>query len=413
MNLTPRGCSGIGGGLASCMEDCRNRALRLFASYGYNPFNPAEFQLLEGTMKNLSRRRRRRLVTVNSPFGEPCCLRADITLSAISYLASHYAPEEFPLRLSYAERVFSVPIPPKENLEETQVGVELLGWEAGGADVEVVSLLLRALDGLGLRESVVVLGDASIVPQLFSRFAGMSGGLAELLVEQLQECAYFDYRRTVDSSADLREEDRSFLRELPSLKGTPDVLDRAEALFSEFGSLAAPGAAKLLAPLTELSSSLERMGYGGRIRIDLGFIRDLGYYSGPVFNVYASPDGNVLGGGGRYDWILSEMGLSCQAVGFGLNLRELALACKPAKGGIDALIWAGSIPADRAIMYAASLSERGASVELSWKLEEQSSRRLATRRGSRWWVNLEGGYAEELATGVRKKTEEIGGATEC
>lgn len=410
MNLTPRGCSGIGGGLASCMEDFRNRTLRLFASYGYHPFNPAEFQLLEGAMKGLSRRRRQRLITVNSPFGEPCCLRADLTLSAISYLASHYAPEEFPLRLSYAERVFAVPRPPKENLEETQVGVELLGWEGAGADVEVVALLLRALDRLGLRESVVVLGDASIVPQLFSRLAGMSGGLAGLLVEQLQECAYFDYRRTVDSSTDLSEADRNILREIPSLKGAPEILARAEALLDTFGT---PGAANLLAPLRELASSLERLGYGGRIRIDLGFIRDLGYYSGPMFNVYATPDGGVLGGGGRYDWILSEMGLSCQAVGFGLNLRDLALACKPEKGRIDALIWSGSLPADRALGYAAALSDRGVTVELSWKLEEQSSRGLASRRGCRWWVNLEDGYAEELATGARKKTDEIGGREGC
>ena len=413
MNLTPRGCSGIGGGLASCMEDCRNRTLRLFASYGYHPFNPAEFQLLEGTMKSLSRRHRQRLVTVNSPFGEPCCLRADITLSAISYLASHYAPEEFPLRLSYAERVFAVPRPPKENLEETQVGVELLGWEGAGADVEVVALLLRALDRLGLGESVVVLGDAGVVPQLFARLAGLSGGLAGLLVEQLQEGAYFDYRRTVDAAADLSEGDRNILRELPSLKGMPGVLAHAASLFDTFST---PGAARLLEPLTDLASSLEKLGYGERIRIDLGFIRDLGYYSGPVFNVYATPDGGVLGGGGRYDWILSEMGLSCQAVGFGLNLRDLALACKPEKGRTDALVWSGSLPADRALAYAASLSDRGVSVELSWKLEEKSSHDLAARRGCRWWVNLEGNYAEELATGARRKPdeiEEIGGRGGC
>lgn len=413
MNLTPRGCSGIGGELASCMEDCRNRTLRLFASYGYNPFSPAEFQLLEATMKNLSPRRRERLVVLNSPFGEPCCLRADITLSAISYLALNYAPEEFPLRLCYAERVFASPRPPKENLEETQVGVELLGWEGAGADVEVVALLLRALDCLGLNESIVVLGDASIVPQLFAELNGLSGGLSRLLVEQLQDGAYYDYRRTVDSSAGLSEGDRNILRELPSLKGAPGVLSDAEALFVKFGS---PGAVRLLQPLKELASSLENLGYGGRVRVDLGFIRDLGYYSGPVFNAYASPKGCPLGGGGRYDWILSEMGLSCQAVGFGLRLRDLALACKPEKKGTDALVWSGSLPADLAMKYAESLSDRGVSVELSWKLEEKSSRALAERRGCRWWVNLERGYAEELAGGARKKPEEIapaGGDGKC
>jgi len=413
MNLIPRGCSGIGGELASCMEDFRNRTLRLFASYGYNPFNPAEFQLLEGTAASLALRHRQRLIVLNSPFGEPCCLRADITLSAVSYLSQHFSPEDFPLRLCYAERVFAAPRPPKENLEETQVGVELLGWEGAGADVEVVALLLRALDRLGLDKSVVVLGDASIVPRLFAGVDRMSGGLSRLLVDQLQEGAYYDYRRTVDAAADLSEGDRGILRELPALKGSADVLAEAADLFGRFGS---PEAARLLHPLGELARSLDRLGYGGRIRVDLGFIRDLGYYSGPVFNAYASPSGGLLGGGGRYDRILSDIGLSCQAVGFGLRLRDLALACKPKGCATDALIWSGALAADCAMRCAESLSCRGVSVELSWKLEENDSRALAHRRGCRWWVNLKDGYAEELATGVRVSPEEItsaGGADGC
>jgi ATP phosphoribosyltransferase regulatory subunit len=401
MNMTPRGCISIGGDLAYLMEDCRHRTLELFTSYGYNPFNPAEFQLLDETMKNLHRRRRERLIVVNSPFGEPCCLRADITLSALSYMALHHSPEEFPMRLCYAERVFSSPKAPKENLEDTQVGVELLGWEGLGADVEVVSLLLGALDGLGLNDSVVVLGDASIVPRLFS---GLPDGLSEALSEYIQEGAYHDYWMTLETAAGIAEGDKKILRELPSLKGRFDVLERAEELFGSLG---------LLTPLREISEALGQLGYAERIMIDLGFNRDLGYYSGPMFNVYSSSNGVLLGGGGRYDGALAGTRFSCQAVGFGVSLRELALARKTLDKTARVMIWSGVSTADKALSYASFLADRGVSFEISWNPIEAASKKFALTRGCGWWVNIDEGCAVELPSGREGSPFEIGGAGRC
>lgn len=395
MNLTPRGCSCIGGELALSMEDCRARALGLFTSYGYNPFNPAEFQLLEGTMKNLARRRRERIIAVNSPFGEPCCMRTDITLSALSYMAMHYEPEDFPLRLCYAERVFSVPRPPRENLEEAQIGVELLGWEGIGSDVEVIVLLLRMLDALGLDESVLVLGDASIVPGLFK---DLPGALSQLLLEQLQEGAYYDFVRTVAAADELPEEARLALRELPWLKGTTDILPKARALF---------GATPFLDSLANLCDMLNALGYGPRIRIDLGFIRDLNYYCGPIFNAYSSERGDLLGGGGRYAGSLSETWFSCQAVGFGMSLRELAQAAPPRARGIRATVWAGGMSAQRVMTYVDALTKKNIPFEISWNPDETVARKLAESKGYSWWIDLPGACAHEIATGRRVPLSEL------
>ena len=392
MNLTPRGCSSIGGELALCMERTRDTALGFFASYGYNPFNPAEFQLLEGTMKNLPRKRRDRIIALNTPFGEPCCLRADITISALSYMSTHYAPEDFPLRLCYAERIFSAPTPPKENLEDTQIGVELLGWESPGSDVEVVAMLMRALDRLGLDRSVIVLGDASILPGLLR---GLPSDISEKLIEQLQDGAYCDFMQTVKNSDAIPPEARGILLELPWLKGSTDVLEKARNLFGS-PALCAP-----LGPLATLCGALESLGYGGRVRVDLGFIRDLNYYRGPIFNVYSSEEGELLGGGGRYDGTLAEARFACQAIGFGLSLRELAIARKPEPESPAVVVWPGDVPHERAILFAEKLAEAGASFLISWEPEMEKSRAFARNKPCGWWVNLRDGYSEEIATGRR------------
>ncbi|MDR3354616.1 MAG: ATP phosphoribosyltransferase regulatory subunit [Synergistaceae bacterium] len=398
MNITPRGCASIGGELARCMEECRNKTMGMFASYGYNPFNPAEFQLLEGVMKNLPRRRRERIISLNSPFGDPCCMRADITLSALSYMALHYAPEEFPLRLCYADRVFAVPRPPRENLEDTQVGVELLGWEGIGSDVEVLALLMKALDSLGLTESVIVLGDSSIVPRLF---ANLPGNIADQLVERLQNGEYSAYCRIVNGADGITEADREILSKLPKLKGPDEILDGAEEIV---------GSRTPLHSLREICSSLEHLGYRDRVRIDLGFIRDLGYYRGPIFNVYASGDGGFLGGGGRYEGLLSDVRFSCQAVGFGLSLRELALARRPEARPARVMIWSGNLSPSESLRYASGLAERGISFEISWNPDDLESRNFAVSRGCRWWVNLRDDYAVDVSTGGRTRPDSVGGA---
>ncbi|MDR0649768.1 MAG: ATP phosphoribosyltransferase regulatory subunit [Synergistaceae bacterium] len=397
MDITPRGCSSIGGELAQGMEECRATAMAMFTSYGYSPFNPAELQLLEGMMKNLHRRRRGRVIALNSPFGEPCCLRADLTLSALSYMALHHAPDDFPLRLCYSERVFATPRPPRENIEDTQVGVELLGWEGIGSDVEVLAVLLSALDSLGLTESVVVLGDVSLFPALF---ADLPQGLALKLVELLEDGAYYEYGKTLASS-DASERHKKILAELPWLKGPNEILSRAADVF---------GSSCLLEPLREITGSLIARGYGDRVRVDLGFIRDLGYYSGPVFNVYSSGDGSLLGGGGRYAASLADTRFSCQALGFGVSLRELALSRGARPASPRVMIWAGQTAPHRALAYAASLAEAKSPFEISWNPNDSESKDFAIKRGCAWWVNIEGDYALELPSGRPVAIPMTGGA---
>lgn len=393
MNLNPKGCTGIGDELASGMEYCRNRALNLFTSYGYRIFSPAEFQLIESTWKHLSKQRKGKLITLNSPFGEACCLRADLTLSAVAYSSKHFAPHELPLRLCYADRTFSAPTPPHENLETNQIGLELLGWETQAADLEVLTLAMRLLDNLGLNQSVLVLGDVSITSHLFSELPSL---LAEDLLDALLEGQYVKYHLLLSQwNGDLDK--KRLLDELPYLKGTPAILEKATDVLGY----------KCLSSLQELVLMLSQMGYRNRLRIDLGFVRDLGYYSGPIFNIYASPSGPLLGGGGRYDRLLSDLNLPGQAIGFGLNLRELSLHCQVKKPEVDTLLWGGSSAPEEALLYASKLNNLGIPFELSWHSDQHTSQELSKTRGYSWWINKHKNSALLVKTGETLNLEDF------
>jgi ATP phosphoribosyltransferase regulatory subunit HisZ len=65
---------------------------------------------------------------------------------------------------------------------------------------------------------------------------------------------------------------------------------------------------------------------GERVIFDLGLTRELGYYTGAVFEVYDPALGVPLGGGGRYDDLLGRFGRALPAVGFALNVERLHIA---------------------------------------------------------------------------------------
>ena len=375
MNRNPKGCSNIGGSDAAKLEYCRNRALKIFSTYGYRPFSPSELQLVEDVWSKLSRSRARRLIVLNSPFGEPCVLRGDLTLSAVAYLSSHYDDNERPLRLCYADRVFSVPAPPKNNLEENQVGIELIGWEGSGTDAEVISLLLRTLDELSIENSIVVIGDMSVIAKLFESIPEKD---AELLVSALQEGTYTSYSSILDNT-ELDEKKRKILKALPSLKGDCSVIGEAMLMMED---------PSLLMPLKKLCDSLCKLGYAERIRIDLGFIRDLGYYSGPIFNAYSSITASLLGGGGRYDGLLAKVGMDGEASGFALNIKELADHCVDGSPSPEMMIWCGSVDPAEGLRYADGLYKKGVSFELSWTSDKDASMKTARLRKYKYWADF-------------------------
>jgi ATP phosphoribosyltransferase regulatory subunit HisZ len=60
-----------------------------------------------------------------------------------------------------------------------------------------------------------------------------------------------------------------------------------------------------------------------RVIFDLGLLRDLGYYTGAIFEVLDAALGVPLGGGGRYDELLGRFGRPLPAVGWALEVERV------------------------------------------------------------------------------------------
>jgi ATP phosphoribosyltransferase regulatory subunit len=202
--------------------------------------------------------------------------------------------------------------------EFVQAGVELIGAPAPQGTAEVVEVLEAALDGAGLDRAVIGLGDADLFRQLLSEY-GVEGEARDSIINRLATHDLVGLEAELSDVEGIGEEQVATCVALSQLRGGSEVLGEARRL----GGAAVERAT---ARLQETFEELERRDVAERVQIDLGLLRDLGYYSGAILEVYDPALGHVLGGGGRYDGLLKRFGVDLPAAGFALYLERVHVA---------------------------------------------------------------------------------------
>jgi len=184
-------------------------------------------------------------------------------------------------------------------------------------------VLCNALDTTGLKDYRIGLGDASLFPALMATLQvrePVRRGLLEALVRR----DFVDLQQRI-ADAGLAGEAAELLLDVPQRRGGPELLTDAPA-----------PAVEPVTGMRRVHELLEPQ-VASRVIFDLGLIRNIGYYTGAVFEVYDPALGGPIGGGGRYDELLGRFGRSLPAVGFALGVDRLHLALAGEERGTGAL----------------------------------------------------------------------------
>jgi len=250
--------------------------------------------------------------------GELLAMRTDMTIPIARLVASRFGDTEPPFRLSYIANAYRAITPQRGQMREfTQAGLELIGAEAPEGTAEVIEVLSAALDAVGLTRAVIGLGDADLYRQLLDEL-GVADDRRGRLLELLAMHDLVGLQTTV-GELEIDAGSRETLLRLPNMRGGPEVLEQAH----ELGGAAVETATQRLAATHE---ALAARGVAQRVSLDLGLLRDLGYYTGAIVEVYDPAVGHVLGGGGRYDELMGRFGRPLPAVGFALYLERVHIA---------------------------------------------------------------------------------------
>lgn len=250
--------------------------------------------------------------------GRAMALRTDMTLPIARVAADRLSGGEPPFRVHYSGRAYRRVRQRGQMREFRQVGVELIGPPGPEGTVELIELLVSGLDAIGLGRAVVGLGDADLFRTLLDQL-----GVADLARDRILDCLAAHDLVAIEAEAgdlaELSDSDRAMIVELSSLRGGASVLERAASIGGEVVERSVERLKATYAGLTE-------RGIADRVQLDLGLLRDLGYYTGAIVEVYDPALGHVLGGGGRYDELMGRYGSPLPAAGFALYLERLHVA---------------------------------------------------------------------------------------
>ena len=250
--------------------------------------------------------------------GHVLALRPDMTIPIARLVATRYADAEPPLRFCYLSHAYRAVRPQRgQQREFLQAGVELIGADAPNGTVEVLEILCAALDAAGLTRSRIGLGDAGLFRTLLEEM-GVEREPRERMLAALERHDFVELEREA-SELSLDRARREVLLRLPQLRGGPEVIEQA----LELGGADTRHATSRLRGTAD---GIRERGISDRVIFDLGLVRDLGYYTGAIFEVYDPALGHIIGGGGRYDDLLGRFGRSLPACGFALFVERVHVA---------------------------------------------------------------------------------------
>ena len=250
--------------------------------------------------------------------GDLVAMRSDMTIPIARLVATRFPDEPGPFRFSYSGTAYRAVRPQRGQMREfIQAGVELIGTPAPEGTAEVIEVLSAALDAAGLTRAVIGLGDADLIRQLLDELGADEEGRVAIL-GRLAARDLVGLEAEVDA-LELGERERETVLRLPGMRGGAEVLEAAHELGGD-------AVERATGRLTATFDALRDRGVADRVSLDLGLLRDLGYYTGAIVEVYDPAIGHILGGGGRYDELMGRFGRPLPAAGFALFLERLHAA---------------------------------------------------------------------------------------
>ncbi len=308
---------------------------RVFDAHGYGEIYTPALEY-ESVLARAEMAEARPAYRVFDETGAVLVLRSDMTAPIARVVATRYADSELPLRFCYFAHTYRGVSPQRGQLREMlQAGIELIGAPAPGGTAEALSVLAAALDAVGLKDFRIGLGDASLFPALMERI-GIADDCREGLLDALVRRDFVALEHEL-AEAGVSGEAAELLLSVPQRRGGPELLTDAPELLAD----AVEGMRRVYELLSPEVAE--------RVIFDLGLVRNIGYYTGAVFEVYDPALGMPIGGGGRYDELLGRFGRSLPAVGFALNVDPLHQALAGEKQGTGALAELRALPTERAL----------------------------------------------------------------
>ncbi len=279
--------------------------------------------------------------------GRRLALRPEFTPTLARMIAARQAALPTPIRWFNISRCFRYERAQKGRLREFyQWNVDLIGLDEFHADAESISVAVDALKDMGLTpdDVEVRISDRRLLSELMQHLDIAAESVPAVFgVLDKRDKVATEALQAMLAEAGLQATQREGLERILSWQTLGDI-DAAE--------LATPEVAEAADALKHLFATLADYGIADWCRFDIGIVRGLAYYTGPVWEVYdRKGEFRAIFGGGRYDHLLADVG--------GRPMPACGFACGDAVLGLLLKERGLGPPAQRAAQYFVASAQEG------------------------------------------------------
>lgn len=293
----------------------KERFSELYLRYGYYEYLVPMFTSFDLYAKN---RQNPRVLPAKfiAPAGDVLTISADATLNILQEmrLGERYKREKY----FYSAQLTGIDAIHYTLQCKNQMGIENFSTKNAYADAEVIALLIASLQMI-LEEPVQVeLSHADFVAGLLDEVRQIDAVRREKAISLIAS------KNTVALS--------QLLEESGVNEAMVERICSVCMLFGDFSQCfvqarALACNAKMHQALDEIQGIYDMLSLLGKstyLRLDMGLVNPMNYYTGVMFHAYAKNSARAIGVGGRYDHISRKIARRAHACGFGLDMDMLS-----------------------------------------------------------------------------------------
>jgi histidyl-tRNA synthetase len=348
-----------------------------FESFGFQPIATPTLEYADVLLNKYGVEADKLVYTFKDLGARQVGLRYDLTVPVARYLTSNQNEITYPFKRYQIQNVFRADKPQRGRFREfTQCDIDTFGISSPLADAEIALIIYTALTNLGFEKFTININDRKLLTKILNQ-AGIDKKDKQAGI--LQSIDKLDKQSKTEISKELRN------------KGFEESL--IKNVFEKLGTL------KPSEDLNQIFSFLEKNNVNKSFyQFTPNLIRGLDYYTGPVFEaVVTKPAIGSIGGGGRYDNLVNQIGgPNITGTGFSFGLERVVEVIK------DQNLWENisnvttkvlvtvfsTDTAEKSISVANKLRQKEINTELYLNADERLDRQLdyANKKNIPWVV---------------------------
>ncbi len=291
------------------------KAVDLLGDYSFEKIDVPVLEQIEVFLRGVGKGTdiiEKELYSLKTRGGDHLAIRPEFTAGvARAYIENGFTTRPHPMKLFYIGPVLRHDKPQAFRYRQlNQIGVELFGDETAAADAEVIFVLHRLFENLGVKNHIVrinTIGDATSRTQYIRALKDYYRPKLKKICNQCRDKYKRNPLRLLDCSEEVCAE---FIKDAPQILDFLDETSRKH--------------------FKDVLEFLDETGVP--YNLDPYLVRGLDYYTRTVFEFWPAEDSDIqvaLAGGGRYDKLVESLGgPKTPAVGWSIGMERLMAVVK-------------------------------------------------------------------------------------